>query len=78
MTSMTSSFRKASSQVNSFLSRKMKEGRERAIARGQDTKELADCVLDLICSRETGADKLTDRALRDELFTFLLGGEETG
>ena len=75
MTSMTSSFRKASGQVNSLLSRKMVEGRKRAVARGEDSKELADCVLDLICSRETGNDKLGDRAMRDELLLFLLGGE---
>jgi cytochrome P450 len=55
----------------------MKEGRERALARGQDMNDLADCVLDLVCMKETGKDRLGDKAMRDELFLFLVAGQET-
>jgi cytochrome P450 len=76
-TSLTTTFRRASNLVNSFLDRKIVEGRDRANARGLDSVELADCVLDLVCARETGKDRLDDPSMRDELMQFLLAGQET-
>ncbi len=60
-----------------FIERKMREGRERASVRGSEKTELADCVLDLICAREAGKDRMPDKEMRDELFQFLVAGQET-
>jgi cytochrome P450 len=76
-TSLTSKYRSSHKILNGFLKRKIREGRARAVERGQDKAESVDCVLDLICLKESGSDRLDDESMRDELHQFLIAGQET-
>lgn len=57
-------------RVTDFMRRKIAEGRATARERGDDKRDLADNVLDLMCLKDGGLDSMPESEMQDELFTF--------
>ncbi|QRW22658.1 cytochrome P450 family protein [Rhizoctonia solani] len=79
---MSPSWRKSDRLLRSFLTSRISEAREQEIIVGKQGNGLAtdaDCILDMVVQREAreGTEALGEAGIRDELMTFIFGGQDT-
>ncbi|KAJ9110668.1 hypothetical protein QFC19_001497 [Naganishia cerealis] len=70
-------FRHDKALVHKFIYEQIRAARERAVVRGDERAELADCAIDQALLKDGTVDALSELELRDEVLLFLVAGQET-